>query len=172
MDRRSIETGPFPQLSGDGDRIKLHRFPPCRFVATAMENTMVCAAKGNCELVADPAAQRTWLGKSQMVGIRRSSSADETRLRRDELKMRAIAIAARFAVCKGAFVDMPGDRVVHPLYSVRGCRNWLDRFWRQRHGQCTPARPSFARAHFTGRFARRRRFLWSAGLNAGPERSQ
>src|ERR1700728_2136027 len=99
MDRCSIETGPFPQLSGDGDRIKLHRFPPCRFVATAMEDTMVGSAKGHCELVADPAAQRTWLGKSQMVGVRRSSSAEQARLRRHELKMRAIAVAARFAEC-------------------------------------------------------------------------
>src|ERR1700733_10132783 len=134
MEGCAIEAGLLPQFSGDGDRIKLRRFPPCRFVATAMEDTMVGAAKGNCELVADPAAQRTWLGKSQMVGVRRSSSAEQTRLRRDELKMRAIAVAARFAVCKGAFVDMPGDGVVHPLYSVRGCRNRLDPFRRQRHG--------------------------------------
>jgi hypothetical protein len=133
---------------------------------------MVGAAKGNCELVADPSAQRTWLSKSQMVGVRRSSSAEQTRLRRDELKMRAIAVAARFAVCKGAFVDMPGDRVVHPLFSVRCWGSWLDRFWRQRQGQCTSAKPSSAGAHRTGTFALRRCFLWSAGLNTGPECSQ
>jgi hypothetical protein len=124
MDRCSIQTGPLPQLSGDDDWIKLDRFPPCQFVAPAMEDTMVGAAKGNRELVADPAAQRTWLGKSQMVGVRRSSSAQETRLRRDELKMRAIAVAARFAVCEGAFIDMPGNGVVHVVCGSEACDGW------------------------------------------------
>jgi hypothetical protein len=67
---------------------------------------MVGAAKGNGELVADPATQRARLGKSQVVGIRWLAPAHEARLRGYELQVRTIAVAARFAQSKGAFIDM------------------------------------------------------------------
>jgi hypothetical protein len=69
---RPFETCVVPQLSGNNDRIKLHGFPPCLFVAAAMEDTMVDTTKRNRELVADPPAQRPRLCKSQMVGVGRS----------------------------------------------------------------------------------------------------
>ena len=58
-----------PQLSSDHDRIEFEFVPPCRFVAPAMKDTMVGAAEGNRELVADPAAQRPWLRKSEMMSV-------------------------------------------------------------------------------------------------------
>ena len=74
---------------------------------------MMSAAKGYDELVTDPAAERARLGKSQMVRVRRPASAKQARLRGYEFQVRAVAIAARFAVCKDAFIDMPGHGVVH-----------------------------------------------------------
>jgi hypothetical protein len=76
----------FPLLSSNSHRIKLDRFPPRRFVAPAMEHTMVCTTKGNHELVTDPAAERARLGKSQLMGIGRPSSAQKAGLRRFELR--------------------------------------------------------------------------------------
>jgi hypothetical protein len=105
----SIEAGLLPQLSGNGERIKLDQLPPCRLVAPAMEHTMVGTAKRNHELVADPAAQRARLGKSQVVGVRRPASAQQARLRGYELQVRAIAVAPRFAMRKSAFVDMANN---------------------------------------------------------------
>ena len=43
MDRCSIEAALLPQLAGNGERIKLDRFPPCRFVAPAMERNRIQA---------------------------------------------------------------------------------------------------------------------------------
>ena len=72
-------------------------------------------AKGNRELVADPAAQRSWLGKSQVVCVRRPASTQQAGLRGDELEMRTIAVAPRFAQREGAFVDMPSDGIAHAI---------------------------------------------------------
>jgi hypothetical protein len=69
------------------------------------------------ELVTDSAAERARLGKSQVMGIGRPSSAQKAGLRRYELQMHAIAVATRFAVRKSTFVDMPGDGIVH----TQGC---------------------------------------------------
>jgi hypothetical protein len=113
---RPFEACVVPQPSGDNDRIKLHGFPPCCFVAAAMEDTMVDTTKRNRELVADPPAQRPRLCKSQMVGVGRSASAQQARLRCHELQVRAIAVAARFAQSKSAFIDMPSNGLVHRLF--------------------------------------------------------
>jgi hypothetical protein len=153
MDRCSIEAGLLPQFSGHGDRIKLDRFPPCRFVAPAMEHKMVGTAKRNHELVTDPAAQRARLGKSQMVGVRRPPSAQQAGLRGYELQVRAIAVAARFAMRKSAFVDVPGNGVVH----IHGCvGSYGSRLkGRRRYGGRMLASPSFAAilSNQSGRFA-------------------
>ena len=77
---------------------------------------MVDTTKRNRELVADPAAQRPRLCKPQMMGVGRSASAQQARLRCHELQVRAIAIAARFAQRKSAFIDMPGNGVVHAVF--------------------------------------------------------
>jgi hypothetical protein len=97
MDGSVVQARMLPQLSGRSDGVEIDRFPPLRFIASVMEDTMVGAAERNRELVADAAAQRAWLGESQMMGVRRPPSAQETWLRRYELEMLTIAVAARFA---------------------------------------------------------------------------
>jgi hypothetical protein len=78
---RSFEACVVPQPSSDNDRIKLHRFPPCRFVAAAMEDTMVDTTKRNRELVADPPAQRPRL--RALVGKLLAENAEFQHLRPD-----------------------------------------------------------------------------------------
>jgi hypothetical protein len=51
-----------------------------------------------------------------MVGVGRSAAAQQAGLGRYELQVRAIAIAPRFAQREGAFIDMPGNGVVHRLF--------------------------------------------------------
>jgi hypothetical protein len=77
---------------------------------------MVDTTKRDRELVADPPAQRPRLCKSQMVGVGRPASAQKARLRCHELEVRAIAITPRFAEREGAFIDMPGNGIVHAVF--------------------------------------------------------
>jgi hypothetical protein len=123
MDRRSIEVcGLLPQFSGNSNRIKLDRFPPCRFAVPAMEHTMVSVLQGEPR-TRHPAAERARLGKSQTVRVGRPASAQEAGFRGHEFRVGAIAIAARFAVCQDAFIDMPSHGVVHRFVSAgRGRR--------------------------------------------------
>ena len=74
---------------------------------------MVGAAQRHRKLVADPAAQGPRLHESEVVGVARLPPTEEAWLRRHELQMGAIAVAARLAQGKGALVDMPGNGVVH-----------------------------------------------------------
>jgi len=55
-------------------RINAQLFPPCRFVTTPVNLSMIAATPGDGELIADFAAKHTGLGKSQMVGIRGPSA--------------------------------------------------------------------------------------------------
>jgi hypothetical protein len=114
-----IETRVLPQLSGTSNRVDLGRFPPLRFIASTMEDTMVRTAKGHCELVADPAAQGARLCESQVMRVRRPASAQQAWLRGYELQVRTITISARFAQCERALVDVPGSGIVYPL-----CAGW------------------------------------------------
>jgi hypothetical protein len=88
---RFFEACAVPQPSGDNERIKLDGFPPCCFVAAAMEDTMVDATERNRELVADPPAQCPRLCKSQMVGVGRPSCC--------------VSIAEARNSGQGAFID-------------------------------------------------------------------
>ena len=173
MYRRAIEAGLLPQSSGNGERIKLDRFPPCRFVAPAMEHAMVSAAKRYHELVTDPAAQRARLGKSQMVRVRRPSSAQQAGLRGYELEMRTIAVAARFAMRKNAFVDMPGNGVVHTLLGPRAHGRCAIRNDRRCGGRIL-ASPSFAAilSHRSGSLTQTGHSFRGAEPNAGPQGTQ
>ena len=47
-----------PQGTRGNDRINAQLFPPCRFIATAVDLAMMAATQGNRELVADFAAKR------------------------------------------------------------------------------------------------------------------
>jgi hypothetical protein len=83
---------------------------------------MVDTTKRNRELVADPPAQRPRLCKSQMVGVGRPAPAQQARLRCHELQMRTIAIAARFTQRESAFINRPGNGIVHAVFSRPACR--------------------------------------------------
>ena len=69
-----------PQAASRGDWIDTSLVPPHRFIATAMNLTMVSATERDRELVADLAAERRCLGKAQMMSIGRTPAADEARL--------------------------------------------------------------------------------------------
>jgi hypothetical protein len=82
---------------GEIDWINLNCFPPCHFVAPAMERAMVTTAKRNSELIADPSSQSARLGESHVMGITWLPSAYEAGLRSDEPQVLTVAVAARFA---------------------------------------------------------------------------
>ena len=69
-----------PQAASSGGWIDTNLVPPRRFIATAMDLTMVSATERDRELVADFAAERRCLGKAQMMGIGGTAAADEARL--------------------------------------------------------------------------------------------
>ena len=84
-----------PQGTSGNGRINAGFFPPCRFIATAVNLPMMATAQGNSELIADLAAKRPWLRKSQMMSIRRAAAADETRLLGNQLNVIPVANPAR-----------------------------------------------------------------------------
>ena len=69
-----------PQAASRGGWIDTSLVPPHRFIATAMNLTMVSATERDRELVADLAAERRCLGKAQMMGIGGAPAADQARL--------------------------------------------------------------------------------------------
>jgi hypothetical protein len=76
--------------------------------------TMVGAAERHRILVADFAAQGPRLHEAQVMGLGGLPLAPKGWLRRHELQMGAIAIAARLAQGQNAFVDMPDDGESRP----------------------------------------------------------
>ena len=83
---------------------------------------MVRAAERHGELIAYASTNGGGLRKPEVMGIRRSPFAKETRLRGHELKMRAIAVAARLVQRKLALVD-------GRLGSCSGVRDRFRRLW-------------------------------------------
>ena len=95
---------------------------------------MVRAAQRHGELIAHASTKGGWLREPEMMGIRRSPFAKETRLRGHELKMRAIAVAARLVhrliVSRRIVPRVPGDRI--NVTFVVDVPNWaLDNVARQ-----------------------------------------
>src|SRR5258707_6762612 len=70
-----------------------------------MHRTMMSAAEGDRELIADLAAERARLSESQVVGIRGLAAAHETRLLGDITKVLPVAIATRGSDREDALVD-------------------------------------------------------------------
>ena len=58
-----------PQGAGRSHWVNASPLPPCRFVSTAMQLTMMAAAKWHCVLVADLATECRPLDKAQMMRI-------------------------------------------------------------------------------------------------------
>src|SRR5262249_42848343 len=76
---------------------------------------MVPSAERDSELVADLAAERTWLRESKMVGVRGLAAAHEARLLGDIAKVLPVAIAPRRRHCQHALIDadMIGAGFIH-----------------------------------------------------------
>jgi hypothetical protein len=70
-----------------------------------MEGTMMPATEGDRELVADLAAERTGLRKSEVVGVRGLAAAHETRLLGDIPQVFPVAIATRCSNREDTLVD-------------------------------------------------------------------
>ena len=111
MARRVVEPCALPQVSGNSDRVNFDRFLPRCFVASSVQYTMMGAAERDSEFIADPAAQGLGLHESQVMGVARLPPGQKARLRRHELQMGTIAVAARLAQGKRAFVEMPENGV-------------------------------------------------------------
>jgi hypothetical protein len=144
MNRCSIEARQLPQFSGNGDRIKLDRFPPCRLIASPMEGTMMGPAQRDRKLIADPTPQVAWLHEPQMMRVRRAPSADKAGLCRNEPQVLSVAVAARFAQGERALVDMPGNRIVHAPFRLSGCGRRLHLIRCRRRRWRLPTGPPFA----------------------------
>ena len=70
---------------------------------------MVNSAERHRELVAHFAAERPWLRRAKMMGIRGLTAANKAGLRGNELTMVLVADASRFADRQHAFVDAATD---------------------------------------------------------------
>jgi hypothetical protein len=115
-----------------------------RLVAPVMKDSVMGAADRDHELIADPAPQCLRLGKSQVMRIRRPTSTQQAGLRRYELQVSMIAVAARLAQREGAFVDMPSDGVVHSLIGFKVSSRGFDIIFcseNRRRRQRPPATP-------------------------------
>lgn len=69
---------------------------------------MMTAAERNGEFVADLEADRSWLGKSQVMRVARLPAADETGLRSNELKMCLVAQPLGLGDHQQALIDAIG----------------------------------------------------------------
>jgi hypothetical protein len=169
----TVNTGLVPEPLRNSDRVDIHRRPPCRLVASPMEGTMVGAAKRDGKLITDPTAQSARLHEPQVMRVRRAPSAHEAGLRGNDLEVRTVAVTAGLAQRERALVDMPGNRVVHPLFCLSSCGRRLNlnrrkcRRWRLSAGLGLPT----CRGGFRAR-AYQRRFLRGAECNTGTEGSQ
>lgn len=66
-----------PKLMCRDRRINPSLIPPCRFVMTAVDLTMVPTAEWDRELIADLAAECAALGKAQMMRVARDPATDQ-----------------------------------------------------------------------------------------------
>src|SRR5207302_77599 len=82
-----------PQLVRDQERLDLGFLPPCALVAVAVKLPVMKAAQWYRVFIADLAAERAHLRKSQMVRFGGRAPADETRLSRYEFPVKLVAHA-------------------------------------------------------------------------------
>ena len=66
-----------PKLVSGGERIDAGLFPPCKFVARAVNFAMMHAAERDNELVADLTPECTLLREAKMMRVRRLAPADQ-----------------------------------------------------------------------------------------------
>jgi hypothetical protein len=102
-----------PKPVGHSERVDAGGRPPCRLITLSVNLTMVGAAQRHRILVADFAAQGPRLHEAQVMRLGGLPLAPKAWLRRHELQMGAIAVAARLAQRQGALFDMPDNGVVY-----------------------------------------------------------
>ena len=84
-----------PQRAGVRGRIDTGVLPPRGFITTAMDLTVVTAAQRDGELVADLSTECPALRVSEVVGIRRTSPANKTRVLGDSFDVISITNPSR-----------------------------------------------------------------------------
>ena len=87
-----------PQTQGYFECVQPLSFPPCPFIAHAMNFAMMCATQWHGELIADLAAQGLWLGEAQVMRVAGAPSANETRLAGD--KFAVLRITQPYRLCR------------------------------------------------------------------------
>jgi hypothetical protein len=126
-----------------------------------MQRTMMGPVQRDGKLIADPAPQGARLHEPQVMRVRRATAADKAWLCSNELEVRTDAVTAGFAQGERTLIDVPGDGIIHPPFSLCGCGSRLNpnfnysRFWRR--GWHPPAKPPFADPHRSQRRDRHRR---------------
>ena len=113
LNARLIEPRLLPQLQGERHRVDFDRLPPSGLVAPAVQLAMVDATERNRELIADLAAERARLGKTEVVRVRRGAAAHEAGLR-----WRRICSAPCRAI--GCSLGGPDGRHLHLRVSTTG----------------------------------------------------
>jgi hypothetical protein len=94
-----------PKSAGCRHWINAQLAPPCGFIATAVDLTVVPTAQRNGELIADFAAESARLGKAHMVGIARRPPANQTWLPGNESDVLPITDAPWFGKGQNRLVD-------------------------------------------------------------------
>ena len=94
-----------PQAPGGDGRINASIFPPCGFIATAMDLAMMASAQRHRELIADLTAECAVLREAQMMGICGPAPANQTRLSGHQLDVLLVTKAARLGMHQLTLVD-------------------------------------------------------------------
>src|SRR5262245_59324826 len=100
-----------PKILSDPRRIDLQVFPPSHLVTRVMQLPVMPTTERHSELIADFHANAAALGESKMMRVARLSTADQTRLGRDELQMRFVTQPLGLGDGELALVDPTGNRL-------------------------------------------------------------
>ena len=113
-----------PQRAGSDGWINAGLFPPCGFIATAMDLAMMASAQRHGELIAHLAAERAMLREAQMMGVCRPAAANQARLFGHEPDVLLVTKAARLGMGQLALVDAVGNGCLRraPLAAARATR--------------------------------------------------
>jgi hypothetical protein len=95
-----------PERAGGREGIYCCVAPPQRFIARAVDLTVVCAAKRDCKFITNLASEGTTLREPQMVRIRWSPTANQAGLFDDVSHVVAITNATRFRERQHGLVDL------------------------------------------------------------------
>ena len=97
-----------PKLAGGDGRIDPGFAPPSGLITMTMKLAVMTTTERHGELVTDLAAERPVLGKAQVMGVARFTTADQTSLLRHKAHMVAIADAPRLRMGKDGLIDGVG----------------------------------------------------------------